>query len=137
MDIDIYGLKRAFIKHFIVKRSQEEEEFILDDTPEERKLFIKKILDHETTVLDKEKLDTLDVKVSDKKIIDLLKLDETDLVYVISGDEKIDDKVMQLDYVLKVIHEKGKGGILVNLMRDKIYFESQSDPSKRFIGELK
>jgi len=136
MDIDIYGLKRAFIKHFILKGSQQEAAAMVDSL-EERKLFVKQILNYETTILDRSILKTLDLKVSDKEIADLLKLDKTDLVYVISGDPEIDDKIIQIDFVLKMIHEKQKGGILVNLMRDKIYFESQSDPSKRFIGELK
>jgi len=134
MDIDINGLKKDFVRNFILDERKQEAQAMFDSA-EERKSFVNKILDYKTTLLNKSFLQKLTSDVSEEEIIDLLEIGETDLCYVISSNEAIDDKIMQIDYGLKKIHEKG-GGIAVTLERNRIYFKDHSSKSQKFIGKI-
>jgi hypothetical protein len=133
MDIDIHGLKRNFIKKFVVDEKRELADIELNSEVK-RNSFIKKMLDPGNNILDKKLMRVLNEKVSSLEVTGELKLDEHDLCYVISGDGKIDDKVMQVDFALKSIHEGGLGGILVNLRVDRLYIEETS--RKKYLAEF-
>lgn len=133
MDIDIHGLKKLFITRFVIPGSRERAMTKMNGH-EKRNLFTKEVMDQK--ILDRKFIKRLDNAITIEEVIRKMKLNKTDLCYVISGNAAIDDKVMLVDYALKTFREKGMGGIIVNLSVQKIYLETNSQSSDIFFGEI-
>ncbi len=135
MDIDIQGLIKSFINRFIVDESKEMAMVELK-YPEKRKLFVKSLIDNKDGILDRRLIKPLNARIKVQEVIEELKLNKTDLCYVISVYSKIDDKVIQIDFALNTIQQQGVGGLIVNLSATRIYFETASGSPEKFIGEV-
>ena len=133
MDIDIHSILRSFVKRFVVEEHQVQVTQDLND-PRSRGQLIKSFLS-ERGILERKTIQLIDSKTTISDIITELGLD-IDLVYVISENSEIDDKVMEVEFALKEIQNRKSGGIIVNLHAYRIYIEAATIPPLKSIGKF-
>jgi len=134
MDIDIQSILNKFIEGFILEESKEQAHLELKDS-KKRNLFLPKLLREWEAVIDMRYFHRLDVSNDTPETIKKSMYTKgRDLCYIISDHTDIDNKIMEVDFIVDKIYGKGFGYILINLKADRIYLET-AEEGNRFIGK--
>jgi|GEM_PF-871691 len=128
---------RNFIANFVIKEKRERSLLELM-TPKRRDAFIGRFNHNWDTVVNMEYVDKVAKQLDyPEKVAELVELKGSDLCYVISHYEEVDDQILRVEDVLGVIYGRGFASIITNLTATRFYLETEQvqGPPERFIGK--
>ena len=134
--MDKQKIVETFIQNFILKDRRERSLFELNN-PQKRNLFVGRFNHGWATLIDMRKMTLIPKKENQYNFVkDNLKIKDTDLCYLISCYDDIDNEIMNFKQAFDKSWGRGFATLIIMANADKIYLETeqvQGSPD-RFIG---
>lgn len=134
--IDKHKIVESFIKHFILKEKQERSLLELTNG-KKRYLFINKLNHDWATRIDMQKMIKIPKNCNNYDFTKSnLKIKDTDLCYLISNYDDLDDQLMKFKQAFDKSCGRGLATLIITVNADKIYVETEQikGSSEKFIG---